>query len=162
MCPPPQTVSLRLQTAAPDFHARIPGEPIYELKTAFSHHAYLCAEHTAAFARRVGELREPPLGLDDIPDANLAIFFDEILAAATTEELITGLYEKALPALTYALSKHIADANPLFDAPSVRLCRIALLELGDMNAFGEQTVAALIDDKARRRWAIGRSFSTNA
>ena len=132
------------------FIARIAAEPIYELKTAFSHHAYLCAEHTAALARRVGELREPPLGLDDIPDANLAIFFDEILSAATTQELIVGLYEKALPALTFALSKHVADVNPLFDAPSVRLCRIGLLELDEMNAFGEQAVVALVDDKARQ------------
>src|SRR5262249_55159320 len=124
-------------------------EPIYELKTAFSHHAYLCADHTAAVATRVGELREPPLGLDDVPDANLAVFFDEILAAANTPELVVGLYEKALPALTYALSKHVADANPLFDAPSVRLCRFALLELDDLNAFGEQAVAALVDEPAR-------------
>src|SRR6187200_3646927 len=55
--------------------ARITAEPIYELKTGFAHHAYLCAEHVAALARRVGELREPPLGLDEVPDANLAIFF---------------------------------------------------------------------------------------
>ena len=27
--------------------ARITAEPIYELKTGFSHHAYLCAEHVA-------------------------------------------------------------------------------------------------------------------
>jgi hypothetical protein len=131
------------------FTARITAEPIYELKTAFSHHAYLCAEHTAAVARRVGELREPPLGLDDVPDANLAVFFDEVLAAAGTAELVVGLYEKALPALTYALSKHIADANPLFDAPSVRPSRFALLELDDMNAFGEQAVGALVDEPAR-------------
>src|SRR5262249_53242003 len=45
--------------------------------------------------------------------------------------------------------KHVADANPLFDAPSVRLCRFALLELDDLNAFGEQAAAALIDDKSR-------------
>ena len=28
--------------------ARITAEPIYELKTAFSHHAYLCAEYVTA------------------------------------------------------------------------------------------------------------------
>src|SRR5262249_37269676 len=28
--------------------ARITAEPIYELKTGFSHHAYLCAEHVTA------------------------------------------------------------------------------------------------------------------
>src|SRR5918997_1685438 len=61
--------------------ARIPAEPIYELKTAFSHHAYLCAEHVQALRGRIGEMREPPLGLDTVPDAALEIFFDEIRAA---------------------------------------------------------------------------------
>src|SRR5882762_5212459 len=60
------------------FTARITAEPIYELKMAFSHHAHLCAEHVTALRRRVGEMREPPLGLDVVPDPNLEIFFDEI------------------------------------------------------------------------------------
>ena len=47
---------------------RITAEPIYELKTGFSHHAYLCAEHVTALRQRVGEMREPPLGLDVVPD----------------------------------------------------------------------------------------------
>src|SRR5215472_14376290 len=37
--------------------ARITAEPIYELKTGFSHHAYLCAEHVEALRTRVGEMR---------------------------------------------------------------------------------------------------------
>src|SRR5579859_5335088 len=93
--------------------ARITAEPIYELKTAFSHHSYLCAEHVAAIRKRVAEMREPPLGLEAVPDAALEIFFDEILAAPTTAELLVGLYEKALPALDAALAKHMADTNPL-------------------------------------------------
>src|SRR5580698_6376446 len=50
------------------FTAHITAEPIYELKTGFSHHAYLCAEHVTALRQRVGEMREPPLGLDVVPD----------------------------------------------------------------------------------------------
>src|SRR4051812_35955282 len=53
------------------FVARITAEPIYELKTAFAHHAYLCSEHVAALRQRVGEMREPPLGLEAVPDPNL-------------------------------------------------------------------------------------------
>src|SRR5207245_4308652 len=52
------------------FTARITAEPIYELKMAFSLHAHLCAEHTTALRARVGEMREPPLGLEAIPDNN--------------------------------------------------------------------------------------------
>src|SRR5579862_7244217 len=110
------------------FNARITAEPIYELKMGFSLHAHLCAEHVDALRKRVGEMREPPLGLDIVPDENLEIFFDEILAAPTAEELLAGIYSKAVPALKGALEGHIAATNPLVDAPSVRLCRFALLE----------------------------------
>src|SRR5438874_7064724 len=80
------------------FTARITAEPIYELKTGFSHHAYLCSEHVLALRTRVGEMREPPLGLDEVPNEALQIFFDEILAAPTTEAILLGVYEEALPA----------------------------------------------------------------
>src|SRR6266704_6153112 len=127
------------------FTARITAEPIYELKMGFSLHAHLCAEHTAALRTRVGEMREPPLGLEAIPDPNLQIFFDEILAAPTTEELLLGLYEKAVPALKAALAQHLQDTNRLTDQPSVRLCRFALLEVQDLLDFGNQSIAALVD-----------------
>src|SRR6266536_5310231 len=132
------------------FTSRITAEPIYELKMAFSLHAHLCAEHVAAFRRRVGEMREPPLGLDIVPDPCLEIFFDEILGAPTTAELVLGLYQKALPALKAALNRHLADTNPLADQPSVRACRFALLEIDDLLQFGAQTVACLVDDGVRR------------
>src|SRR6185437_9171561 len=95
------------------FTARITAEPIYELKMGFSLHAYLCAEHVAALRKRVGEMREPPLGLEASPDPNLEILFDEILAAPTTEDLLLGLYCKAVPALQVALQQHINSTNLL-------------------------------------------------
>src|SRR5271166_4495653 len=58
--------------------ARITAEPVYELKTGFSHHSYLCAEHVEALRNRVGEMREPPLGLEEVPHPALAVLFDEI------------------------------------------------------------------------------------
>src|SRR6266567_497383 len=108
------------------FTARITAEPLYELKMAFSLHAHLCAEHAATLRKRVGEMREPPLGLDAVPDPNLEVFFDEILAAPTTPELVGGLYEKAVVALKAGIEGHLRDTNPLVDHPSVRLCRFAL------------------------------------
>src|SRR5260370_17711992 len=53
--------------------ARITAEPIYELKTGFSHHAYLCSEHVQALRARIGEMREPPLGLEEIPHEGLQV-----------------------------------------------------------------------------------------
>src|SRR2546421_11320014 len=47
--------------------ARITAEPIYELKSGFAHHAYLCAEHVQALRTRVREMRAPPPGPDTRP-----------------------------------------------------------------------------------------------
>src|SRR5437870_9727027 len=55
--------------------ARITAEPIYELKTGFAHHAYLCAEHGQALRTRVSEMREPPLGLETVPHDALKVLF---------------------------------------------------------------------------------------
>jgi hypothetical protein len=133
------------------FTNRITAEPIYELKSGFSLHAYLCAEHVTALRKRVGEMREPPLGLEESPHPALEIFFDEILAAPSTEELLLGVYDKALPALRGALQKHLVDTNPLADHPSTRLCRFALLEVEDMLRFGAGALSSLISDPVRQR-----------
>ncbi len=132
------------------FTARITAEPIYELKMGFSLHAHLCAEHVAALRKRVGEMREPPLGLEQVPHPALEILFDEILCAPGTEELLLGVYEKALPTLEAALQKHTADTNLLTDAPSVRVCRFALLEIAAMVAFGRQAIERLVTPERRQ------------
>jgi hypothetical protein len=132
--------------------ARITAEPIYELKTGFSHHAYLCSEHVQALRTRVGEMREPPLGLEVVPHEALQVFFDEILAAPTTEALLLGVYAKALPALDAALERHLRDTNPLVDAPSVRVVRFARLELADMIDFGQRSIACLVDEAKRAEY----------
>jgi hypothetical protein len=129
--------------------ARITAEPIYELKTGFSHHAYLCTEHVQAIRNRVGEMREPPLGLEEVPHEALQVFFDEILAAPTTETLLLGVYAKALPALDAALERHHGDTNPLVDAPTLRVLRFARIELADMIEFGSKSIACLVDADQR-------------
>lgn len=131
------------------FIKRLTAEPIYELKMAFSLHAYYCAEHAATWRARVGEMREPPLGLDVVPDAALEVVFDEILAAPTTEALLLGLYGHALPALRDALERHQRETNRLVDHPSYRICRFALIEVGEMLAFGETALARLLTAEHR-------------
>ena len=125
--------------------ARITAEPIYELKCGFSHHAYLCAEHVAALRARIGEMREPPLGLEDVPHPALEAFFDEILAAPTTEELVSGVYlEVAMFKLTLAIKKYCEVTNPLTDAPSRRVLRFAEIELDEMQNYGLQVESSLM------------------
>lgn len=129
--------------------ARITAEPVYELKTGFAHHAYLCAEHVAALRARIGEMREPPLGLDEVPHPALEAFFDEILAAPTTEELLEGAY-KAVHYLCQACLKYAADTNPLTDAPSRRVLRFARLELMDMEKWGAYCATSLVGSGSER------------
>ncbi|WP_437227044.1 hypothetical protein SH661x_000145 [Planctomicrobium sp. SH661] len=126
------------------FTSRITAEPIYELKTGFSHHAYLCAEHVSAIRKRVGEMREPPLGLDRIPHEGLQRYFEEIQAAPHTEELVFGLYAHAVPAAIACAEAIYRDAHPLADAPTRRVARFALVELQDLQDFGQQTLASLL------------------
>ncbi|MDL5049718.1 hypothetical protein QQ054_27260 [Oscillatoria amoena NRMC-F 0135] len=133
--------------------SRITAEPIYELKTAFSLHSYLCADHVAEIRKRIGEMREPPLGLDIVPDHNLEIFFDEIQCAPTSEELVFGIYAKAIPLLAEALRKHIRETSILADHPTVRVCRFALMEVEDMEKFGQDAVAGMIDGQWRGKIA---------
>jgi hypothetical protein len=128
---------------------RLTAEPVYELKMAFSLHAHYCAEHVAALRQRVGEMREPPLGLEAVPHPALEIFCDEILAAPPTEALVLGVYEKALPAVRAALSRHLADTHPLADHPSVRVCRFALLEIDEMLRFGAGAIQSLATEQVR-------------
>ena len=120
--------------------ARLPSEPLYELKMLASHHAYLCAEVTGALRTRVGEMREPPLGLDDPPPPALAQAFDEVAHAPDGAHLALGVYRVLVPAIDAACAALDADVHPLADAPTRRLARHARLDLQDMLAAG--TVAA--------------------
>ena len=133
--------------------ARITAEPVYELKTAFSLHAYLCAEHASAYRQRVSELREPPLGLDVVPHQALKLLCDEVLCSPSHVELVVGIYEVIVPALIDSLQRYQATTNLLADAPSVRVNRFCLLELADMRTFGQQAAECLVDDAARERLA---------
>lgn len=125
--------------------ARLTAEPVYELKMAFSLHSHYCAEHCTAMRERVAEMRTPPLGLDKIPDPHLDTFFHEIQNAPTTEELVTGIYGFAFPALLRGLRQHLQDTNPLADHPSVRLCRFAALEVEEAVNYGTKAINALVD-----------------
>ena len=126
--------------------AHIAVEPAYELKMAFSYHAHLVAEMDTLFRARVGEMREPPLGLEKSQHPALDVFFDEILATPSTKERLAGLYRKALPALREGLQRYIAETHPLADNPSRRICRQALMDVEDMCEWGAQAVAAFGGD----------------
>lgn len=135
------------------FTAWIPSEAIYELKTLFSHHAYLCAEQVTLLRRRVSEMREPPLGLDRIPHAGLEQLLDEIVAAPTTHARLWGMYTVALPAVLEACTRLQAHAHPLADAPTVRIAKLMHFELSEVVSVGQASCDVLIDAALREELA---------
>ena len=144
------------------FIARLTAEPVYELKMAFSYHAHLCAEQVTALRSRVGEMREPPLGLEKVPHAALERFFDEVLSAPTTASLLLGLYEVALPEVRDALDHHHADTHLLADQPTRRLIRSARTDLNDMLDYGLRAVNALVSPEERLQAQPGTLVLRNA
>ena len=133
--------------------AHITAEPVYELKMAFSLHSHLAAENDTALRVRIGEMREPPLGLEKTPHPALGVFFDEILCTPSAEERLLGLYDKAFPALRDSMRRYLAETHPMTDSPSIRLCRIALMDLDDICAYGEKVIASLVTDEQRKNSA---------
>jgi hypothetical protein len=138
------------------FAAHLASTPEWEVKCGFSLHMWLVAEHSASLRKRVTEMREPPLHLDKVPDDRLKLFFDEVIRAESTLELLIGVYVVSIREWVRAVRKHLEETNPLVDHPTCRLLRFILGELEDMLTWGEQAVQALIrtdeDRRAAAQW----------
>ncbi|MBW7475390.1 hypothetical protein K0T92_11575 [Paenibacillus oenotherae] len=122
--------------------AHLPATPEWEVKCALSHHMWLDAEHSLALRKRVSEMREPPLGLDRVPDEQLKVWLDEAIRANDTTELLTGIYAVIRPALLQSMKLYAQEANPLADHPTWRLLRQILREEEEMLDWGFQALQA--------------------
>ena len=131
------------------FNMHLTAEPVYELKMAYSYHGYLCSQHADALRNRVAEMRHPPLGLEKTPHPALALLFDEIEAGRSATELLAGVYGKVLPSLLEGVERHLAETNPLADAPSARVLRFARIELAEMLDYGAAAMQSFpVDDES--------------
>ncbi len=119
--------------------ARIPAEPVYELKTLFGHHAYLLSAQVDRIRGRVAEMREPPLGLERIPDPALAWVMDEVASCRATMPTIHAIYSLVLPYVMREVHDLKARTHPLADAPTVRACRLIEWELEEVLSTGQET-----------------------
>ena len=136
--------------------SRITAEPVYELKTLFSHHAYLCAEQVQAVRKRVSEMREPPLGLEAIPNPVLGFCLSEVDSCPDSLYLIDGIYNVLLPFVLDSCNFIKSNAHPLADAPTVRLSKLMEFELTEMQALGATCVNGFIanpeETESRNSW----------
>jgi hypothetical protein len=123
--------------------AHLNGVPEWEVKGALSLHLWQDAEHCTWLRNRVAEMRTPPLHLDRVPEPALQTFFQELLRSRTTLELLAGVYRVLKPAMIAAMKRHIAEANPLADQPTLRLLKFILMEEEEQVAWGARALDAL-------------------
>jgi hypothetical protein len=134
--------------------AHLPSTPEWEVKCALSLHLWLDAEHASAIRTRVGQMREPPLQLDLVPDESLEAACAEAIRAESTAELLAAVYGVLRPALVASLRTHLAAVNPIFDHPTLRMLRGVLREQEEILEWGEAALAVVADDPAAE--AFGR------
>lgn len=128
--------------------ARIPAEPIYELKTLFSYHSYIFAEQVQLLRRRVGEMREPPLGLEHVPDASLQRIMDDLDRCPAVLPFMAAVYQVLLPEILQACQRIQTDAHPLADAPTIRVAKLIAFEVQDVVEVGQAAVGALANESS--------------
>ncbi len=129
--------------------AHLAATPEWEVKCGLSLHVWLDAEHASALQARIAEMREPPLGLDTVPDERLEAAFEELIRAGSTVELLAGSYAAARHALVTALADHLELLNPLFDHPTRRLLRTIVREQEEMLGWGRAALDALASGDGR-------------
>jgi hypothetical protein len=123
--------------------AQLNAVPEWEAKCALSLHLWQDAEHCGWLRERVTEMRKPPHFLDRPDDDALETFFDELIRAASTRELLTGVYAVLKPRLVEAVAEHSRRLNPLADQPTLRLLRFVLVEEREQVEWGARALAAI-------------------
>lgn len=118
--------------------ARLIATPEWEVKCAMALHQWQCAEHVEALRQRVAEMRHPLPQLDQSPDDDLERFCAELVEAPDTLALVAGIYGVALAALAAEYRVYLRTANVLVDHPGRRVIGIALAELDQAVAWGDQ------------------------
>ena len=133
-------VCRRLHAVAVD---ALPRTPEWEAKGALGLHLWLDAEHAAALATRVDELRHPSVDAGAAPDPRLGRVLDELAHARDTAELLAGGYLVLRAALVEALESYARGCNPLADHPSLRLVESVLGEQRRVLAWVRAAAAAV-------------------
>ena len=125
--------------------AHLNGIPEWEVKCAVSLHLWQDTEHGTWLRNRVKEMRTPPLYLDEVPDKALAAFFEELIRSGTTAELLVGVYKVLKQELIRALRRHMVEANPLADQPTMRILKFILLEEEEQLEWGLNALGGLLE-----------------
>lgn len=142
-------VKQRLAIAAA---AYLPSIPEWEAKCALALHGWLDAEHAEQLYSRIAELREPPPGAKDVPDARLEAALDEMFAAGDTRGRIAAVHGVVRPLFRSAVADYLRGTNPLCDQPSTRVLTAIQHEEEVIGRWGDAAAASVASSPEAIDW----------
>lgn len=140
--------------------------PDFEVKIETGRHLFWHADASRKFRERLTEQEKRPSEIDAFRDAEIDAFFDEMLSAQDTPELLVGIHFVLGRALEVAYRHHIDDTCPVTDAPTIRTLKQVLLDYEPMLDWAEQAIDAYIEggiEEARLeawRWHLVRLLAS--
>ena len=111
--------------------AWVPTTPEMEVKLLFGEHIWDVAQHADSLGKRTFELRLPLQHSVRPADAYVELL-GTIAALSPTPQRLAATYDVLLPALAERQRRYLERADPLVDAPTVRILERALADLARM------------------------------
>lgn len=140
--------------------------PDFEAKLETGRHIFWHADAARRLRERLHEQEKRLHEIDGYRNEEIDRFFDEMLSAEDTPELLVGVHGVLGEALQKAYRHHCDDTCPVTDAPTIRTLRQILLDYEPMLAWAEEAVAAYVQggvDEARLegwRWHLKRLLAS--
>jgi hypothetical protein len=130
--------------------AHLATTPEWEIKCALGYHLWLDSEHCKSIRERIGEMREPPLHLDEVPDQRLKEMMDEAIHVETSLELIVGMYNVIRTEIIRSIRVLLSETNPIANQPTFRILKIILMEEQEIAVWGDQAYQSLTPSKEKQ------------
>jgi hypothetical protein len=136
--------------------------PEFEVSIETGRHIFYHADAARTLRERLSEQELTLAKVDAFRDAEIDSFFDELLLAEDTPELLVGVHQVLSEALATAYRHHIDDTDPVTDAPTIRALRRILVDYEPMLAWADGAVAAYMEGGveetrlAQWRWHLKR------
>ncbi|MEX2081609.1 MAG: hypothetical protein WEC33_08325, partial [Dehalococcoidia bacterium] len=140
--------------------------PDFEVQIETGRHIFYHMDAARTLRERLTEQEMRLDRIDGFRDAEIDRFFDEMLLAEDSAELLVGAHQVLGRALAVAYRHHTDDTDGITDAPTIRALRRILVDYGPMLDWVEEAVAAYVaggieeSRLARWRWHLQRALGS--
>jgi hypothetical protein len=119
--------------------------PEFEVKLEVGRHIFWHMDAARALRERLTEQECREDVVDGFRDAQIDRFFDELLSAENTAELLVGVHQVVGRTLATAYRHHIDNTCQVADAPTIRAFKRILMDYEPMLEWAEQAINVYID-----------------